>query len=139
MQGDASDRRIEIATADAPRPAGTYAQAIVLDGVAYLAGQTARLPDGTYVADAPFEAQVRQTLDNLQAVARACGASLADAVRVTVYLKDPARRTEFDAVYAAYVGTPPPARAIVQSTFDHIELEVDAIVAVPIGEAAARR
>ncbi|TRW45888.1 RidA family protein [Georgenia yuyongxinii] len=121
----------QVTTDQAPPPAGTYSAAIVHNGLVYVSGQTARLPSGERLLDAPFEVQVRAAMDNLAAVARAAGTSLAHALTVTVYLRDQGRSGEFDEIYRAYVGDPPPARAIVQSDLSVGELEVTAVLALP--------
>jgi enamine deaminase RidA (YjgF/YER057c/UK114 family) len=68
------------------------------------------------------------TLDNLEAAARAAGLSLKDAVKVNVFLKNPADAKEFDAIYSEYVDNPPPARTLVQSGLVGFDIEVDAIL-----------
>jgi 2-iminobutanoate/2-iminopropanoate deaminase len=72
---------------DAPKAGGPYSHAVRGGDTIYLAGQgpfhpvSGEQPDG-------FEEQARQTFRNLEAAARAAGASLADAVRIGVYLRD---------------------------------------------------
>ncbi len=126
-----ASRRHAVVSPSAPAPAGTYSQAIKSGELVFLAGQTPRLVDGTRLTDAPFDVQARQTLENLDAVARACGAGIADAVMVTVYLGNPANAAAFDAVWREFVTKPFPARAIVQSDLPGVALEVTAILAAP--------
>ena len=116
---------------NAPPPAGTYSQAIVCGDLVFLSGQTPRDVSGNRLSHLPFEDQARQTLDNLNAVASELGLSLHDAVKVTVYLKNPARAPDFDKIYRGYVTEPWPARSLVQSGFIDFELEVDAILKLP--------
>jgi len=123
--------RRQVTTADAPPPAGTYSAGIVHNGVVHISGQTPRLASGERLLNASFDRQVRAAMDNLAAVARAAGTSLAHALSVTVYLRDQRRSGEFDLIYRDYVGDPPPARAIVQSDLVVGELEVTAVVALP--------
>lgn len=117
-----------VTTPLAPPPAGAYSQAIRAGGFVFLAGQTPRLPDGTRIGDAPFEDQARRTLLNLEAVCRAAGVHLRDAVMVTVFLVDPANAPTFDRVWREFVVEPFPARAVVQSDLPGFALEVTAIV-----------
>jgi len=125
--------RRAIITASAPKPNGTYSQAIVASGeLVFISGQTARLLDGTRLQNVPFAEQARKVLENLNAVAGAAGLSLKDAVKVTVYLRDPTDNVEFDRVYAEFVAAPPPARTLVQSGFVGFDVEVDAILAAPV-------
>jgi 2-iminobutanoate/2-iminopropanoate deaminase len=124
----ATTMRQAVNSENAPPPAGTYSQAIVCGDLVFLSGQTPRDASGNRVGHLPFEDQVRQTLDNLNAVASELGLSLHDAVKVTVYLKNPARAPDFDKIYRGYVAEPWPARSLVQSGFIDFELEVDAIL-----------
>ncbi len=121
-----------VKTTSAPPPAGTYSQGVAAGGFVFLAGQTPRTPEGRRLTAAPFADQVRQTFDNLAAVAAAAGASLADAIKVTIYLRDPHRAAEFDAIYQTYLSDPlgekVPARTLVQSDLPHGDIEADAVL-----------
>ena len=72
-------------------------------GLVFLAGQTPRDRDNVRHGDKPFAVQARMALDNLEAAANAAGLSLKDAVRVGVFLRNPADAKEFDAIYREYV------------------------------------
>jgi enamine deaminase RidA (YjgF/YER057c/UK114 family) len=112
----------------APFPAGSYNIAVEAGGLVFLAGQTPRDRNNVRHGDKPFAVQARMALDNLEAAANAAGLSLKDAVRVGVFLKNPADAKEFDAIYAEYVGDPLPARTLTQSTFAGFDIEVDAVL-----------
>ncbi|NIF70141.1 RidA family protein [Burkholderia sp. Ap-962] len=111
-----------------PPPAGTYSVAVEANGLVFLAGQTPRDRNNLRHGDKAFEVQARMTLDNLEAAAQAAGASLKDAVRVGVFLRNPSDAKAFDAIYAAYVGDPPPARTLIQSNLVGFDIEVDAVL-----------
>jgi len=115
----------------APLPAGSYNIAVEAGGLVFLAGQTPRDRDNVRHGDKPFAVQARMTLDNLEAAANAAGLSLKDAVRVGVFLRNPADAREFDAIYQEYVGDPLPARTLVQSSFAGFDIEVDAVLVRP--------
>jgi len=112
----------------APLPAGSYNVAVEAGGLVFLAGQTPRDRDNVRHGDKPFAFQARMTMDNLEAAANAAGLSLKDAVRVGVFLKNPADAKEFDAIYKEYVGDPLPARTLTQSNFVGFDIEVDAVL-----------
>ena len=120
-------RRI-VATDEAPGAVGPYSQAVVSNGLIFCSGQIA--PDAGSLAD-----QTRTCLESLDAVCRAAGASLRDAVRVGVFLADIAR--DWDEVNAAYgeffEGAEPPARAAigVAALPKGAQVEIDAVVALP--------
>jgi enamine deaminase RidA (YjgF/YER057c/UK114 family) len=109
-------------------PAGSYSIAIEANGFVFLAGQTPRDRDNVRHGDKPFAFQARMAMDNLEAAANAAGLSLKDAVRVGVFLKNPADAKEFDAIYREYVSEPLPVRTLTQSTFAGFDIEVDAIL-----------
>lgn len=111
-----------------PPPAGSYSVAMEAGGLVFLAGQTPRDRDNVRHGDKPFAFQARLALDNLEAAANAAGLSLKDAVRVGVFLKNPADAKEFDAIYREYVTEPFPVRALTQSTFAGFDIEVDAVL-----------
>ncbi len=117
-----------ISTPDAPAPAGAYTQAIRAGGFVFLSGQTPRTPEGERLLDAPFEVQARQALSNLAAVAAAAGGSLADAVKVTVYLWPGVANGDFDRVYREFVSEPFPARTTIVSDLTTGAVEIDAIL-----------
>ncbi len=121
--------RVPIRSDGAPPPGGPYSQAIRSGGFVFLAGQGPFRPDGSKV-EGPFEDQARQTLNNLQAVAEAAGASLADAVRVGVYLRDMSNFAALNRIYAEFFREPMPARTTIQSDLPGFEIEVDAVLAV---------
>jgi 2-iminobutanoate/2-iminopropanoate deaminase len=109
-------------------PIGTYSGAVEAGGLVFLAGQTPRDRDNVRHGDKPFAFQARMTLDNLEAAANAAGLSLKDAVRVGVFLKNPADAREFDAIYKEYVREPWPARTLTQSNLVGFDIEVDAVL-----------
>lgn len=120
-----------IATTAAPPPAGPYSQAVRAGDFVFLAGQTARTPEGAIADCSAREAQCRQALSNLAAVAVAAGGSLADAVKINVYLVDLSWKTAFDSVYAEMVGSTP-ARSTVCAAPPNGHVEVDATLYLPV-------
>lgn len=121
----------EVTTPLAPAPAGPYSQALRVGDLIILAGQTPRQPDGRRLLDEPLDVQVRRTMDNLEAVASAAGASLRDAVKVNVYLRPEADVEVFNSVYRDYVSAPLPARTTTISLLPGGLVEVDAMLWSP--------
>jgi len=115
-----------------PAPAGPYSSFRRAGDTVYLAGQTPRRPDGVRLLGSPFEVQVRQTLDNLAAVAAMAGGSLRDAVKVSVFLRPGCDVAEFNAIYTDYVSEPYPARITTVSDLSVGDVEVDAILFLPV-------
>jgi enamine deaminase RidA (YjgF/YER057c/UK114 family) len=79
--------RKPVLSQEAPQPSGGYSQGIVAGGFLYLSGQGPYDADGNLVGTSIAE-QVRQVLENLDAVARAAGGSLRNAVRCGMYICD---------------------------------------------------
>jgi reactive intermediate/imine deaminase len=117
-----------VQTTDAPEPSFSYSQGVVVGGLLYVAGQVPRHPTTGEVPDS-FADQARQTLDNLAAVARAAGTSLAQSARVNVYLDDLEDVVELDAIYREYFVAPYPARTTVRAGLRGYRIEIDAVVA----------
>ncbi len=104
----------EVTTSDAPAAIGPYSQAILAGDVLYCSGQIGLDPRTGELVAGGFEAEARQVLANLQAVVAAAGLSLADAVRITVYVVDLADFPRLNELMATTFRQPYPARATVQ-------------------------
>lgn len=113
----------------APKAIGTYSQAVEVNGTVYLSGQIALDPDGSELVS-DMRGQIHQVFRNLAAVAQAAGGSLADAVRLTVYLTDMADFAAVNEVMAEYIQEPYPARSAVgvAALPRGARVEVDAIL-----------
>jgi reactive intermediate/imine deaminase len=110
----------------APPQAGPYSHAVRTGNLVFLAGQGPFDPDGGPRPET-FEEQARLTFRNLATVAEAAGGSLADAVRVGVYLEDMDNFAAMNTVYAEFFTEPYPARTTIQSSMK-ISIEVDAVL-----------
>jgi len=103
-----------IATAAAPQAIGPYAQAVVYNGIAYLSGQIPLDPASGQIVDGDIAAQTGRVLENLKAVLEACGSSLDQVLKTSVFLKDMGDFPRMNEVYARYFGAHPPARSTVE-------------------------
>ena len=93
----------------------------------YLAGACPVLSDGTWVRGS-FEEQARQAFTNLRKVAEAAAASLSDAVRAGVYLRDYADFDAMNKIYVEFFGTDNlPARTTLPVALNGFDIELDAI------------
>jgi enamine deaminase RidA (YjgF/YER057c/UK114 family) len=75
-----------------------------------------------------FREQAEQAFANLEAVAHAAGCTLAQAVRVGVYLRDMDDFAEMNALYRERIPAPLPARTTIHSNLPGFAIEVDAIL-----------
>lgn len=104
--------RTIISTPNAPAAIGTYSQAVRAGDTVYLSGQIG-LDQVSMQLVHGFEAQTVRVFDNLKAVAEAAGGSLADAVKLNIYLTDLANFAKVNEIMARYFSEPYPARAAV--------------------------
>jgi reactive intermediate/imine deaminase len=102
-----------IATAAAPAAIGPYSQAVQAGNTVYLSGQIGLDPATMELAEG-IDAQIACVFDNLKAVAAASGGSLADAVKVNIYVTDLANFARVNDAMAQVFTQPYPARATVQ-------------------------
>lgn len=121
-----------IQTEHAPAAIGTYSQAVRTDNLLFMSGQIPLDPATMEIVDGDFEARARRVFDNLKAVAEAAGASLDDAVKLTVFLTDLDNFATVNAVMQDYFTEPYPARAAVgvASLPKGVDVEADAILAL---------
>jgi 2-iminobutanoate/2-iminopropanoate deaminase len=121
--------KVQIFTPLAPEPTGPYSQAIVAGSFVFLAAQVPRQADGELLAGT-FVEQAHLAFDNLKTVAAAADASLADAVRVGVFLRDMSNVGVMNEIYERFFSAPVPARTTVQSQLPGFEIAVDATLFV---------
>jgi reactive intermediate/imine deaminase len=102
-----------VQTTDAPAAVGPYSQAVTVDRTVWLSGQIGLDPATGKLVEG-FDAQVKRAFDNLTAVAKAAGGSLADVVKVNLFLTDLAQFKRVNEMMAQYFPEPRPARSTVQ-------------------------
>lgn len=101
------------------RPSGHFSQAITVEArgrLVFISGMTARGADGSVVGVGDIETQTRQVCDNLTEAMRAAGGSLADIVRVDVYVRNIEHFEQIHKVRREYFGDPPPASTLLEIT-----------------------
>ena len=115
----------------APAAIGTYSQAVRAGDTVYLSGQIGLDPSTMLLVEG-IDAQIERVLDNLKAVAEAAGGSLADIVKVNVFMTDLSHFAKFNEVMSRYFAQPYPARAVIGvAALPHGALvEADAVMAV---------
>jgi 2-iminobutanoate/2-iminopropanoate deaminase len=127
-----SAHRDPVTAPDAPPAVGPYSHAVRAGGLLFCSGQVPLDPTtGELVGQTPAEQAVR-CLQNLAAVCDAAGATLADAVRMTVYMTDISAFSSVNEVYASFFESDPPARVAIGVAALPLgaKVEIDAVVAV---------
>ncbi len=102
-----------IHTDRAPAAIGPYSQAVQAGDTVYLSGQIGLDPASMNLVEGGLDAQARQVLTNLRAVAQAAGADLSDMVKLNVYLPDLSQFARVNELMAEFFSEPYPARAAV--------------------------
>jgi reactive intermediate/imine deaminase len=118
----------------APAAIGTYSQAVRTSAgqSVYLSGQIPLDPATMQVVSGDFAAQAHQVFKNLTAVAQAAGGSLADCVKLNIYLTDLDNFANLNDIMAQYCDEPYPARAAVQVSAlpKGVAIEIDGVMAL---------
>ena len=119
-----------INTSNAPQAIGTYSQAVKVDNTVYISGQIPLDPGSMETVVGGVDAQITRVFDNLKAVAEASGGSLADVVKLTIYLTDLSCFPGVNEIMAGYFSEPYPARAAVEVSAlpKGVLVEMDAIL-----------
>jgi len=125
--------RESITASGAPEAVGPYVHAVRAGGLLFCSGQIPLDPKSGEIVGATPAHQAGRCLENLAAVCEAAGATLGDAVKLTVYLTDMAAFASVNEVYESFFESDPPARvAIAVAGLPRGALvEIDAVVALP--------
>lgn len=128
-EGDVSERVVTkeiVSTTAAPAAIGPYSQAVRSGGLLFLSGQIPLDPATGQMVEGGIAEQTERVMRNLQAVAEAAGATMADALKTSCFLADMGDFPAFNEVYGRYFPADPPARETVQVA----RLPKDALVEV---------
>lgn len=120
-----------VKTADAPQPAGPYSQAVIANGMIYVAGQVGRNPETRALAEGGTAAECKQIMENIKAILREAGTDLSAIVNTNIYLTDVNDFAEVNKIYGSYFTDNFPARTTVGVAAlpggSHIEIAVIAV------------
>lgn len=103
-----------------------FCQAVRAGDCIYVSGQVA-MDDRGEIIEGGIVPQAHKTIDNIIAILKKAGCTLADVVKVNVWLDDTRDFQAFNRVYAEYFGEHPPARSCVRS-----QIMVDAKVEMDV-------
>jgi 2-iminobutanoate/2-iminopropanoate deaminase len=120
-----------VSTPNAPTPAGHYSQAVVYNGLVFVAGQLAIDPHSGARLTGPIDEQTEQCLKNISEILKAAGSDLSRVLKMTVYISDIELWPAVNAVYARAMGDHKPARAMVPVKELHygFKIEIETIAA----------
>lgn len=118
-------------TQDAPTPGGHYSQAVVYNGLVFVAGQLSIDPRTGEKMLGSIEEQTEQALKNVAAILKAANSDLSRVLKMTVYVSDIDLWGKVNEVYARVLGEHRPARAVIPTGELHYGflIEIDAVAA----------
>lgn len=120
-----------ILTDKSPKPVGPYSQAIKVGDFLFVSGQVSLDPKTGEIVGETIEEQTRTTLENVEAIVEAGGATMADVVKVTAVLSDMSNFSAFNEIYQGFFPSPPPSRICYAANLlggGKLLVEIDAIV-----------
>ncbi len=122
-----------IASENAPRAVGPYSQAVRSGGLVFCSGQIPLDPATGELVDKGIEGSTERCILNLREVLRAAGLDLADAVKVSVFMRDLSLFPQMNEVFGRYFGDAPPARECigVDALPKDANIEISLIAASP--------
>ena len=103
----------KIVTNKAPGAGGHYSQAVSHNGLVFVAGQLPLDPDTGKLVDGGIEAQVKRTIQNVEAILVASNSGLNQILKATIFIPDIKYWPEVNRVYAECLGDHKPARAVI--------------------------
>lgn len=122
----------EISTDAAPAAIGPYSQGIKDGNRIFVSGQGPVDPETGEIVGDDIAEETARTLENIEAILQAAGASIDDVVKTTVFVTDMANYEAVNEVYADHLTAPFPARSAVEVSELPIDIgvEIEAIATV---------
>ncbi len=119
-----------IFTEKAPKAIGPYSQAVCAGGFTFVSGQVAINPETGDLMNASIQDQAEQVIKNLTAICEEAKGSLADIVKLTIYITDMNDFAVVNETMQKYFSEPYPARATVEVSALPlgVNVEMDAVL-----------
>jgi len=121
--------KVNLVSKNGPPAVGPYSHAVRVGNFLYISGQGPFNRDGSGPIKADFSKEVEYTLENLKIILEEFGSSLRDVIKVTVFLTDMSKFSEFNEIYKRYFSENYPARSCVgvNELPGGISVEIEAI------------
>ena len=121
-----------ISTDNAPKAIGPYTQAIIANGFAFLSGQIPLDPATNTMVEGDIAVQTERVLMNIKGLLEACGSSLGQVVKTTVFIKDMGEFAKMNEIYARYFPENPPSRSTIEAARlpRDVRIEIECIALV---------
>ncbi len=116
-----------------PSPRGPYSPAVRAGDFIFVSGQGPIDPATDKLSFGDIRYETRLVLSNICRILEGCGASLADVVKVSVFLAHADEFAAMNEVYAEFFGEQKPARTTVEAQFvaPPMRVEIDVIAYKP--------
>ena len=102
-----------ISTTQAPAAIGPYSQAVEAAGTVYVSGQLPINPATGQFAEGGIKELTAQSLNNIKNILAEAGLTMANVVKISVFLADMNDFADMNEVYAQFFEAPFPARSAV--------------------------
>jgi len=118
-----------------PKPRAPYSPAVRAGDFIFVSGQGPTDPATGQFIFGDIREETRQVLGNIRRILEGCGASMADVVKCSVFLRDAGDFSAMNEVYAEFFGDQKPARTTVEAKFavPEMKVEIDCIAYKPRG------
>jgi 2-iminobutanoate/2-iminopropanoate deaminase len=129
-----SPKRQEFRVAGLSAPLSHYTDAVRFGNVLFVSGLTAHDAEGHLVGGTDAAEQTRQILKNLTLVLDQAGATMADVLKVTVFLTDINDRAAINPVRQEFFGSARPASTLIEVSrlaLPEMKVEIEAVVGLP--------
>jgi 2-iminobutanoate/2-iminopropanoate deaminase len=128
--------RNAVLTDKAPKPIGPYSQAIIENGLIFVAGQGCTNPATGKLELGDVRTETKRVFENIRAILEAAGSSLDHVLKCNVYLRDISDFAAMNDVYATVFNPPFPARTTIQAGAlpGGIAVEIECIARSSIGD-----
>jgi 2-iminobutanoate/2-iminopropanoate deaminase len=111
---------------------GAYSDGVIIDGFIFISGQAAVDFKTSEFVNGTVEEETKLTLDNIQSILKAAGATMDDVVKCTAHLSDIKDFDRYNKIYEGYFKGVKPARTTVQSVLaENLKVEIDCIAKIP--------
>ena len=119
-----------IFTEKAPKAIGPYSQAVSAGEFTFVSGQVAINPETGDLMNSSIKDQAEQVIKNLTAICEEANGSLADIVKLTIYITDMNDFAVVNETMQKYFSEPYPARATVEVSALPlgVNVEMDAVL-----------
>jgi 2-iminobutanoate/2-iminopropanoate deaminase len=115
-----------------PTPRGPYSPAVRAGDFIFVAGQLAVDPVTDKYVPGDIQQETRATLNNIKRILEGAGATMAEVVRVGVFMADGSEFAKMNEVYAEFFGNDKPARTTIVCKFAaDIKVEIDCVAYSP--------